>query len=215
MTPIPRIFEGQAVALVAGGPSLRGFDWERLRGYPVVAINRALEVLPFAHVLWWSDSRFWRQNRAAIEAHGAIWKATCQINYHESDAVPGFVKQYRFTGHSGFDPEPKNLRSGNNSAYAVLHLLAHLGAKRIVMLGVDMRHGPGGKSHFHEGHGLLHQEATMTNLMVPFFQTLAAPLAERGIEVINASEQSALTTWPRCSIEEGLQCLDISRKLSC
>lgn len=207
MTPIPRIFEGQTCAVVAGGPSLQGFDWERLRGVPLVAINRALEVLPFAPVLWWSDSRFWRMHRAAIEAHAAIWKATCQINYIPEDNVPGVVTQYRFTGHSGFDDNRKNLRSGNNSAYACIHLLAHLGARKIVLLGVDMRHGAGGRTHFHDGHGLLHQEETMTRLMVPFFDTLAAPLAERGIEVINASPQSALTTWPRCSLDEGIACL--------
>lgn len=212
--PIPRIFSGDAVAIVAGGPSLRGFDWERLRGIPCIAINRAYEVLPFAPLLWWSDARFFRNHRAGIDAHRAIWKATCQIGYHGADAVPSWVTQYSFTGKDGFDPDLRCLRHGNNSAYAAMHLAAHLGARRLVLLGVDMRHGMAGETHFHDGHGLPHQEQTLTQLMVPFFSTLAAPLAEREIEVINASPDSALTVWPRCSIEEGLQCLDISRKLS-
>lgn len=215
MTPIPRIFEGQAVAIVAGGPSLKGFDWERLRGVPAIAINRAYEVMPFAPVLWWSDSRFWRNHRDGLERHAAIWKATCFTNYHEQDAIPSWVTQYRMTETAGFDPDSRYLRSGNNSSYAAIHLAAHLGAKRIVLFGVDMQHGPAGETHFHDGHGIPHNAETLTTFMLPFFDTLAAPLAERGIEVINASEQSALKTWPRCSIEEGLQCLDISRKLSC
>lgn len=214
MTPIPRIFEGQAVALVAGGPSLRGFDWGRLRGYPVVAINRALEVLPFASLLWWTDARFWRHHREAILQHRAIWKATCQVHYHESDALPAHIVQYRFTGHQGFDPDPRCLRTGNNSSFAALHLLGHLGTRRVVAFGLDMKHGPKGETHYHSGHGIMHQEETLTRLMLPYFASLAAPLAALGMEVINASPESALTTWPRCSIEEGLQCLDISRKVS-
>jgi hypothetical protein len=215
MTPIPRIFEGQSVAIVAGGPSLRGFDWERLRGVPAIAINRAYEMMPFAPVLWWSDSRFWRQHKAALERHAAIWKATCFTNYLEEDAVPSWVTQYRMTETAGFDPDPRYLRSGNNSAFAAICLAAHLGAARLVLLGVDMRHGPAGETHYHGGHGLPHSEDTLTTFMLPFFETLAAPLAALGIEVINASPDSALTVWPRCSIEEGLQCLDISRRVSC
>ena len=214
MTPIPRIFEGQAVAIVAGGPSLRGFDWTRLVGARCIAINRAYEVVPCAEVLWWSDARFWRHHREGIEAHPAAWKATCHLNYAPADNLPEWVTQYRMTETAGFDPDVRCLRSGNNSAYASMHLAAHLGARRLVLLGVDMRHGPAGETHFHDGHGLPHLQDTLTNYMVPYFGTLAAPLAERGIEVINGSEQSALTVWPRCSIEEGLACLDISRKLS-
>lgn len=215
MIPIPRIFEGQAVAIVAGGPSLRGFEWEQLRGVPAIAINRAYEVMPFAPLLWWSDSRFWRQHRDGLERHSAIWKATCFTNYYEQDAIPSWVTQYRMTERSGFDPDPRYLRSGNNSTHAAMCLAAHLGSTRQVLLGVDMRHGPAGETHFHDGHGQIHMEQTLTNLMLPFFDTLVEPLANRKIEVINASPDSALTVWPRCSIEEGLKCLDISRKLSC
>jgi hypothetical protein len=214
MTPIPRIFEGQAVAIVAGGPSLVGFDWEQLRGVPAIAINRAYEVMPFAPVLWWTDAKFWRGHHAGIEAHRAIWKATCQVGYQGIEPLPSWVTQYRFTETGGFDPDPKNLRSGNNSAYAAMHLAAHLGARRLVLLGVDMRHGAGGATHFHGGYGTPHLEENLARYMVPFFDTLAAPLAERKVEVINASPESALTVWPRCSIIEGLKCLDISRKLS-
>lgn len=211
MIPVPRIFEGQTIAIMAGGPSLRGFQWERLLHAPVIAINRAYEVLPMASLLWWSDARFWRHHQAGITAHRASWKATCQIGYHDGNPLPTWVTKYSFTGKDGFDPDPQCLRHGNNSAYAAMHLAAHLGARKLVLLGVDMRHGPAGETHFHDGHGLPHQEQTLTQLMIPYFSTLAGPLAERGIEVINASPNSALTVWPRCSIDEGLACLD-SRK---
>lgn len=202
--PLPRIFDGQVVVVVAGGPSLLDFDWSRLAGLHVIAINRALEFVPGADVLWWSDAGFWRRNRDLILAHAAPIKATCQVNYLPEDDLPSDVVQYNFTGGLGFDERPGCLRHGNNSTYAAIHLAAHLGAARIVLLGVDMRYGPAGESHFHGGHGLIHSEATLTELMLPHFEPLVKPLQQRGITVVNASPDSALRCWPRCSIDEGL-----------
>lgn len=200
---IPRIFEGGAVIIVAGGPSLRGFDWRRLKDKNVIAINRAYEVVPSALVLWWSDAKFWFHHREGLLAHRAPWKATCNLNYG-SEPPPPEIHQYRFTGHKGLDPDEGCLRSGNNSAFAAIHLAVHLGALDIVLLGADMKHGPHGETHFHTGHGVQHQEDTLTELMLPWFDSLAAPLAARGITVTNASVDSALTTWPRCTIDQGL-----------
>jgi hypothetical protein len=200
---IPRIFDGQPVVIVAGGASLIGFDFTRLAGLNVIAVNRAGEFIPGATVLWWTDAKFWHHNSIKILGHPAPYKATCTINYSGVD-LPHDIHRYRFTGHKGFDPDPGCLRSGNNSTYAAIHLAAHLGARRIILLGVDMRLGPNGESHFHGGHGLVLRAETLTELMLPWFDHLKAPLAERGIEVLNASADSALHTWPRCTIDQGL-----------
>lgn len=200
---IPRIFEGEPVIIVAGGPSLIGFDFARLAGRNVIAVNRAYEFAPGATVLWWSDARFWFNHRDRLLAHAARWKATTTVNYG-SEVLPEHIHQYRVTGHKGFDPDPGALRSGNNSTFAAMHLSAHLGARKIVTLGLDMKHGPKGESHFHGGHGFEHLPETLSDLMLPWFESLAAPLAERQIEVLNACHDSALTVWRRCSIDEGL-----------
>lgn len=200
---IPRIFEGEPVIIVAGGPSLKDFDFDRLAGKNVIAVNRALEFVPTAQVLWWTDAKFWFHNSVKILAHPAPWKATCTINYGGIE-LPETIHRYRFTGHKGFDPDPGCLRSGNNSTYAAMHLAAHLGPSAIILLGLDMKHGPLGETHFHGGHGVLHLAETLTQLMLPWFQTMAPHLAERQIRVLNASPDSALTLWKRCSIEQGL-----------
>jgi len=200
---IPPIFNGQAVAIVGGGTSLDGFDFAQLDGANVIALNRAYEFVPRASALWWSDALFFRKHREALEAHAAFSKATGNLGY-QKDELPGWVHEYTFTGHSGFDPDPHCIRHGNNSAFAGMHLAVHLGAKCIVLFGVDMRHGPDGKTHFHGGHGTVHIEDTMTRHMLPLFASLAKPLAKRGVRVINASQDSALKVWPRCSIADGV-----------
>lgn len=200
---IPPVFLGQTVAIIGGGTSLDGFDFRQLDRHPTIALNRALEFLPRAHVLWWSDPGFFRRNRAAIEAHAAFHKATGNLGYQKNE-LPDWVHEYTFTGHSGFDPDPRCLRHGNNSAFAAMHLAAHLGASEIVLFGVDMRHGQDGKTHFHGGHGLVHLEDTMKTSMLPLFASLVKPLAKKKIRVVNASPNSALQCWPRCSISDGV-----------
>lgn len=209
---IPRIFEGQPCIIVAGGPSLIGFDFSRLKGRNVIAINRAHEFIPDATVLWWTDWLFWCRHKEALLAHAAPWKATSTFDYPEDQLPP--VHRYVFTGLKGFDPRPGFLRHGNNSTYAAMHLAAHLGSSLEILLGVDMQHGPKtkeqrkGASHFHSGHGWTHDEKSLKELMLPYFETLAPGLAERGVAVLNASEHSALRVWPRCSIEQGLAAYD-------
>lgn len=210
---IPPIFQGQAVVICAGGPSLRGFDFRRLSGLNTVAINRAHEFIPDAKILWWSDARYWRRARETLMAHSAPYKATCHLDYYPQDAVPDSVHVYRMTGVNGFDEDPYCLRSGNNSAFAALHLVAHMRPRLIVLLGIDMGHGPHGESHFHDGHGeTYHRPDLMRNYMLPHFGSLAKPLADRSIEVINASPNSAVTCWPRCTIDAGLALLACHRE---
>lgn len=201
---IPKIFEGRTVAIIAGGPSLKALRWSRLERATTVAINRAHEVLPFASLLWWGDAPFFRPNVDALHAHPCYYKATMRQGYQKGE-IPPWVFSYECTGREGFDPDPNCIRSGNNSAYAAMHVVAHQNPARIVLFGVDMQHGPGGETHWHSGHGIVHEEYTLTEKMRPLFAGLVKPLAHRGIEVINASPESALNCWPRCSIDEGVE----------
>lgn len=190
------------VCVVAGGPSLRGFDWRRLDGRQAIAINRACETIPGARIVWWSDVRFWRRHRDAILAHPAPLKATA-LRDGDGERFPPEVTCRRFTGVAGFDPRPGCLRHGNNGAYAALHLAASLGARRIVLLGCDMAYGPDGRSHWHNGHGFAHRERTLAEKMLPWFQTLAEPLAQRGVRVTVAAP-TRIACWPVVSLDAAL-----------
>ena len=206
---IAPVFEGKSVAIVAGGPSLTGFDFGLFAPRMTLAINRAHEFLPRACVLWWTDASYWRRARESLTAHAAAAKATGNIGYRASDELPASVHVCRLTGLSGFDPDPECLRHGNNSAYAAMHLAAHLGARRIVLFGVDMKHGADGRSHFHGGYDQTLRARTLERSMLPYFASLQKPLDARGIEVLNASPHSALKVWPRIGIEEGLQAVSL------
>jgi len=201
---IPPIFRDQTVAIVAGGPSLKGFQFDQLAGTPSIAINRAHEFMPRATMLYWGDAIFWRKNLFNLLAHQATWKVTLNLNYAGGEIMPPVV-QYTVSGREGYDPKPGRIRHGNNSAYAAMHLAVQLGARRLVLFGVDMHYGPNGESHFHSGYDSSTQtEETLRRMMLPHFASLVEPFEQMGVEVFNASPDSALRLWPRVALSEGV-----------
>ena len=111
------------------------------------------------------------------------------------------IRCLRNTGRDGLETTSDGVRTGRNGGYQAINLAVHLGVRRIILLGYDMRHIDG-RSHWHGGHPMPSKESTYRNAMLPCFATLVAPLAERGIEVVNCTPGSALTAFPIMSLEE-------------
>ncbi len=101
------------------------------------------------------------------------------------------VIKMRNTGISGFDPDPCSIRTGNNSGYQATHLAAHLGAKRIILLGVDFT-DDGAREHWFGNHPLGMDFHSDTKEWRDLFYGLVNELSARGISVMNAGEKSTL-----------------------
>jgi len=99
---------------------------------------------------------------------------------------------------SGISPDP-GLIYGFNSVHHVLSVIHHTGARRVILLGVDMR----ASGHWHvdwpEG-GISADYPPMRYSL----ETLVEPLASAGVEVLNASPGSALTCWPAVELAQVL-----------
>lgn len=88
-----------------------------------------------------------------------------------------------------------------NSGAAALAQAAWWGAKRIVLLGYDCQH-TGGRKHWHADHpGKLGNADGVADWPAQFAVVLPRL---RGIEVVNASRETALCLFPRASLEEAL-----------
>lgn len=179
---------------VGGGPSLKGFTWNKLAGRRVIAVNRAYETCPNAEAVYFSDLRFWLWHRDGLLAHkGRLITGAKHVSHPR-------VETWLLTGKSGLELSNGKLKSGNNSGYAAMNLAVHLKARRIILLGYDMRFLDG-KCHWHSGHIVQMQERVFDN-MIPYFDTLGSALAVLNIEVINASPDSALETFEKCDIND-------------
>lgn len=196
-TYIDPIFLGDTVYIVGGGTSLKGFNFELLRDKTVIAVNKAFLHLPFAQVLYWSDTRFFEWHGKEISSFQGI-KVTCRPQPKRGDII-----NLLNTGKTGLETMSYGLRDGGNSGYAAINLAYHLGAKKIVLLGFDMQTN-GKETHWHEGYTSTADNSAMERLMIPNFDSLVEPLEKRKVKVYNASPMSKLTCFDKISIEEAL-----------
>lgn len=218
------------VFIIAGGPSLRtevpksvpkkfiGADFRYLQKYgKVITINDSWMLAPNAQVHYFYDQPWWNwqlQNNTwaedpktgmksrsfAQQIYKGFWVTTNpQFENHPQ------VRTLKITGERGLEINPSGLRHGSNSGYQAINLAYLLGAKKIVLIGYDMK-CLGNRTHWHNNGK---QPAVVFNValeksFLPHFESLVEPLAKAGVEVINANLDSALTCWPRVSLDEVL-----------
>ena len=193
--------------IVAGGPSLKGFNWKLLTPDKfVIAINRSYEVLPYAQIVYFTDKDYWQRHKDAMLKHnGQLMRGALNP---KNEKMPPEVFMWHLTRPHGYETKPGCLAHGSNSTYAALNMAAaHLKFKRIYLLGVDMKWGvPKDRSttHWHDGHKRVDPESTFKK-MTSAYVGIAPMLTQAGIEVYNANPDSALNTFPKITIEEALR----------
>ena len=109
------------------------------------------------------------------------------------------IVRFRLGRRGGTDLSDTNsLPYTRNSPYPALCLAAHMGARRIGLIGVDFT-----DNHFFASTGrhLLTGELAQIDQE---YQQLQQSLAQRGIEIFNLSEASRLTAFPKMTQEEFL-----------
>lgn len=179
------------IACLAPGPSLTPDAVESVRGLlPVIAINEAVRLAPWADVVYSSDRGWWNRQRAE-RFHGQCFSVGRRSGVADAYVRLPHVKVLRHTGDTGLERMTSGLRTGQNSGYAAINLAVHLGARRILLLGYNM--GPvEGRTHFYDGHAI----RSPYRMFRDHFSTMTGPLKDAGVEVINCTPRSALTCFP-------------------
>lgn len=146
----------------------------------VIAINNSWQLAPDADVLFACDARWWIANPEAESFAGE--RIVCEDKRRPPYTI--FV-------------EPKAIGSGSNSALQAAHWIAGR-TERIALFGIDLREDQ--LTHWHGQHKSLPNPTGTT------FQRAkkAWALAQLGTEVVNCSKESALTCFPKMSLEEAL-----------
>lgn len=200
-------WHGETVVIAASGPSQQREDIELARGRAkVLAINNTWEIAQWADVLYACDNSWWQcqdpgYGQHAIREFGGLLVAgnshTTQVNriVHSevSEAVYG-----------------ANLGDGGNSAYQAINIAALWGSKRILLTGVDCMkpgehwHGPHSQNNAPGTNPIANAREETMKKWLKAFGKIAPMLAERGVEVVNCSRQTALTTFPAAGLENAL-----------
>jgi hypothetical protein len=218
---VPKSWQGETCVILAGGPSLRDFSrfpsWITDSKCRVIAINDSWRLWPYSDVCYFCDPQWWQYQLAKNLRD----KPTGTLSFHDAiykefwiSTAPGFehhpqVHTLKFNGQTGLSTDPTALHHGSNSGFACINLAALFGAKRIVLLGYDMKCDKTGRTHWHNEPRPDGFARVLEQSMLPLFSTLVTPLEEAGVEVINATPDSALTCWKYQPLEEALQLTSI------
>lgn len=193
-TPSP-IFAGETVFLLASGPSLTAATVERLRGRRVMAINMTAPTLaPWCDCWFFTDTNIFADNRAFVDAFAGEIVTLSRAAKRE---MPDRIKRVRGEWMPGFPPcGAEMIRQGRSSGHTAISALVALGARRIVLLGYDMRLVDG-REHHHDAYAGRPRDLDIyAREFAPGFAGWNAAAKAVGVEVLNATPGSAVTEFP-------------------
>ena len=191
MWAVPRMWDGQTVAILASGPSMSQSVADKVSHLPCIAINTTYRLAPWAEVIYAHDAAWWNHHADAKELPGL------KVGGERAAGV----LTLKNTGLMGFDPDPSCMRVGGNSGYQALHLAIQAGASRILLLGYDMTGG-----HWHGKHPaqLGNAGEGAYQRWMPRFESLIPAIEDRYVDVINCTPGSKLTTFRMMSLEQAI-----------
>jgi len=191
------------VAIVATGPSLTDAQCallaERRQSLRVVTVNRAFQQAPWADAFYFGDYLFAKvyaeqMRRAAPEA--LIWtidRAAAErwrLNHIRAVQRPGLGRDC--------------IHANGTSGLQAINLATLLGARRILLVGYDMRPGPDGQRHYFGDYPAPCTQAQLFAEWLHKAEAVAKDATESGIVVINCTPGSAMTCFPMGQLEEHL-----------
>jgi hypothetical protein len=199
---ISRDLAGRAAVVIASGPSLTQEDVDFCRGKAFVAVaNDGYRMAPWADLIYAADWGWWDCHDGVMGFAGEKW--TCDERAAREFGLTLIEVAAR---GDGFSLDPTRLhRMGGNSGGQLLNLVALRGASPIYMLGYDMQ-ATGGRKHWFGDHP---KPINKTQNFTGWRQAMdagAASLADLGVTAINCSRETALTAYPKSTIQEALSC---------
>jgi len=209
----PALWHGETVFIIGGGPSLKGMDWEALHGQRIIGCNDAyrlgliynnqenfpLRPSSWIRIILFGDSCWFDHHREEIEpnANRFVFISMASRNPH-CEAVRWMKRQ-----PEGLTmPIDRKIGWNKSTGAGAINLALLLGARRVVLLGFDMKMGEDNQANWH---------VNEVNTPIPEdyikFRTgmelIAKELPQKypHAEVLNAGPDSALKCFPIVSLE--------------
>lgn len=188
-----RDWSKRTAVVLASGPSLAAEDCLAVAKSTAatIAVNATFRLAPWTDVIYMGDLM-------AVRTYDVEIRQTCGAGWYEKWTCDSVAKQ-----QYGWNLMPGLMRCGNSGAQAI-HLAAKFGAKRILLLGFDMKLGENGRRHWHEEHPKPCVQRSLFDEWMLKMAVLAKELESAGVSVVNCTRSTALTCFPRGVLEDEL-----------
>jgi hypothetical protein len=202
--PLPDWFldwKDHPVVIVASGPSAKDYDYNLFRDKAkFIAINKSLELVPWADVLLAADAGWWHKTKGMKLFTGL--KVTLDFNISRIYDVK--LLSLSKTDSGIIVKKPGQMGNGRNSGFYAINLAIQFGAKKIILSGFDMTLKSG--VHWHGPHdkGLNNPRSYTINKWREILDKQSATVEKLGVKIINVSMSSALKAYPKMTLLEAL-----------
>jgi hypothetical protein len=193
---------GEDAFIVAGGTSVKADVVARLRFRTkahVIAVNNSYLIAPFAEILFFGDDRWWRNEIAVRPEVAKFAGQIVTVGRHTRHPVLWHMNKIAPDKKLGVTREPNALVMEATSLQGAINIAYHKDARRIILIGADNRDGDNGRIHHHEEHPWERRKESW-NAKAAQVGLTVRPLADAGIEVINASLISTFPWWPKVDL---------------
>jgi len=196
----------QAVIAGTSPPSVYSPYMSFLHDKHVIGINVAYFIGNWMDMVFFGDGSFFRTHKADLAKYPGL-KVSCAP---ACDRVPWVKYLARDTTHpTGISLNPGYVSWNRNSGSAAISVAVQAGAKRIILLGFDMK-TDSNHQHWHDmyGGGLIDNQKIITKTTATFsrhlsgFSSIAQDARRMGVQIINASPDSAITQFPKVHVKE-------------
>lgn len=224
---VPNMWDGGECWIIGGGPSwLYEFDipediikdvlarrrrpselspyLEAIHNKHIIGVNNAYQIGHWIDILFFGDCGWYNVHRQALIDFPRIKITSCHNRTFDKKENIKVLERDK-THKKGISSNKSKVSWNTNSGAAAISVAAHLGIKRIILLGFDMSLDNHSKySHFHGSHRKPEQGIKSP----PFkrhllgFPAISEDAKKMGIEIINASPKSTINVFPRVSVKE-------------
>jgi hypothetical protein len=196
-------WHGETAIIVATGPSATDFDLAEAQGKArFIVIKSSWRLAPWADALYGCDRGWWLANAGAPWFHGLKITASPTV----AKVYPE-VRRIKLVARAEILTEEMarigcGLRTGGgHSGFHAINLAVQFGAKRIILVGMDMI----GHRHWHDAENFaIRRDEKQMRECREALDGCAPQLERLGIRVLNTSMDSALRNYPKVTVGEAL-----------
>lgn len=210
---LPSLWKNQTAYILGGGPSLLGMDYclgleKLLENKRVIGVNNAFKFGSWIDACWFGDAKWFDWNFKELAKFSGL-KVTCN---------PKFLTKKEFDKHhilvmgrgksNGIEKKAGYVAWNRSSGASAINFAYHLGVKRIVLLGFDMHSSNGNGNVNHNWHKE-HKGVSVKNPNFNPYERFLKPFKQikeeadvLGLEILNATVESALTVFPMVNIKD-------------
>ena len=196
-------WDDRPVAIVGGGPSLVGFDFERLRGGAhVLAIKSLIDTMP------WADACFgqgmWLDRLENLQSR--IYWALPEDQMAGAPHAKNITFLRRLDGQD-VSENPSEVYGGGTSGFGAMQICIHKRAKRVVLFGFDYDGAYDNGSPDKHAQKKRAQSEANWKVWAAHFGVYVPHLNRLGISVVNACPTSSIACFQKVTLDDGVEML--------